>query len=102
MRVTSSSPAVFPALTRLAGAGSCPEDTYLQPGLAAACQFPQRPDYEHRRGPRRDDPVAAVAGARLAVDPPGTAAFPQWKFVLPSLLLVAVGYTLERRRLGQR
>jgi hypothetical protein len=41
----------------------------------------------------------ASPGAK-AVDPPGTASFPQWKFVLPSLLLVAVGYTLERRRLG--
>jgi hypothetical protein len=41
----------------------------------------------------------AYPGAK-AVDPPGTATFPQWKFVLPSLLLVAVGYTLERRRLG--
>jgi hypothetical protein len=43
----------------------------------------------------------AYPGAK-AVDPPGTATFPQWKFVLPSLLLVAVGYTLERRRLGNR
>ena len=43
----------------------------------------------------------AYPGAK-AVDPPGTATFPQWKFVLPSLLLVAAGYTLERRRLGNR
>ena len=41
----------------------------------------------------------AYPGAK-AVDPPGTATFPQWKFILPSLLLAAVGYTLERRRLG--
>ncbi len=44
-------------------------------------------------------PALAYPGAKW-VDPPGTATFPQWKFVLPSLLLVAVGYTLERRRLG--
>ncbi|WP_055492699.1 DUF6640 family protein [Streptomyces sp. TP-A0356] len=35
-----------------------------------------------------------------AVDPPGTARFPQAKFALPSLALVALGYLLERRRLG--
>ena len=37
-----------------------------------------------------------------SVDPPRTATFPQWKFVLPSLLLVAASHTLERRRLGNR
>jgi hypothetical protein len=41
----------------------------------------------------------AYPGAK-SVDPPGKATFPQWKFVLPSLLLVAVGHTLERRRLS--
>jgi hypothetical protein len=41
----------------------------------------------------------AYPGAK-SVDPPGTARFPQWKFALPSVLLVAAGYTLERRRLG--
>lgn len=35
-----------------------------------------------------------------AVDPPGTARFPQAKFALPSLALVALGYLLERRRLS--
>jgi hypothetical protein len=35
-------------------------------------------------------------GAR-AVDPPGTARFPQWKFALPSLVIVALGNRLERR-----
>jgi hypothetical protein len=43
----------------------------------------------------------AYPGAK-SVDPPGTATFPQWKFVLPSLLLVAAGHLLERRRLGNR
>ncbi len=40
----------------------------------------------------------AYPGAK-AVDPPGTAKFPQWKFVLPSLAVVALGNVLERRRL---
>jgi hypothetical protein len=35
-----------------------------------------------------------------AVDPPGTATFPQAKFALPSLGLVGLGYLLERRRLS--
>ncbi|GAA1931615.1 hypothetical protein GCM10009753_76810 [Streptantibioticus ferralitis] len=35
-----------------------------------------------------------------AVDPPDTASFPQAKFALPSLALVALGYLLERRRLS--
>ena len=35
-----------------------------------------------------------------AVDPPGTAVFPQWKFALPSLALVVLGHALERRHLG--
>ncbi|MDF3293869.1 DUF6640 family protein [Streptomyces silvisoli] len=35
-----------------------------------------------------------------AVDPPGTARFPQAKFAVPSLALVALGYLMERRRLG--
>ncbi len=34
-----------------------------------------------------------------AVDPPGTAKFPQAKFALPSLGLVGLGYVLERRRM---
>ena len=44
--------------------------------------------------------VSALAypGAR-AVDPPGTAFFPQAVVALPSLALVALGYTVERRRL---
>ncbi|SEF04777.1 hypothetical protein SAMN05216489_09957 [Streptomyces sp. 3213] len=33
-----------------------------------------------------------------AVDPPGTATFPQGKFALPSLALVGLGYVLELRR----
>lgn len=35
-----------------------------------------------------------------AVDPPGTARFPQAKFALPSLGLFALGYLLERCRLS--
>jgi len=35
-----------------------------------------------------------------AVDPPGTAKFPQGKFALPSLALVGLGYLMERRRAG--
>lgn len=35
------------------------------------------------------------------VDPPDTARFPNAKFALPSLGLVALGYLLERRRLSQ-
>ena len=34
-----------------------------------------------------------------SVDPPGTEKFPQWKFVVPSIALVAIGNVLERRRL---
>ncbi|MFD6191497.1 DUF6640 family protein [Streptomyces sp. NPDC060275] len=33
-----------------------------------------------------------------AVDPPGTATFPQGKFALPSLALIGLGYLLERTR----
>src|SRR5258706_13415953 len=40
----------------------------------------------------------AYPGAK-AVDPPGTAKFPQWKFALPSLAILALGDALERRRL---
>jgi hypothetical protein len=40
----------------------------------------------------------AYPGAK-AVDPPGTAKFPQWKFALPSLAIVALSNALERRRL---
>lgn len=40
----------------------------------------------------------AYPGAK-SVDPPGTAKFPQWKFVVPSLSLIALGNALERRRL---
>ena len=36
-----------------------------------------------------------------AVDPPATAVFPQWKFALPSLVMVGVGHALERRRLDK-
>lgn len=36
-----------------------------------------------------------------AVDPPGSAVFPQWKFALPSLALVGVGHALERRHLDR-
>ncbi len=43
----------------------------------------------------------AYPGAK-AVDPPGTARFPQWKFVAPSVALVLVGNALERRRLSTR
>ena len=42
---------------------------------------------------------ALVYPGAKAVDPPGTARFPQWKFVVPSLVLVAAGNVLERRRL---
>ncbi|MFS8199717.1 DUF6640 family protein [Streptomyces sp. CWNU-52B] len=37
-----------------------------------------------------------------AVDPPGTARFPQGKFALPSLALVGLGYALERTRTRTR
>lgn len=36
-----------------------------------------------------------------AVDPPGTARFPQGKFALPSLALVGLGYLLERGRIPE-
>lgn len=35
-----------------------------------------------------------------AVDPPGTVTFPQAKVALPSLVLVALGYAMERRRVA--
>lgn len=37
-----------------------------------------------------------------AVDPPGTARFPQGAFAFPSLALVGLGYLLERRHTGPR
>jgi uncharacterized protein DUF6640 len=40
-------------------------------------------------------------GAR-AVDPPGKAFFPQAVVALPSLALVGLGYTAERRRLRRQ
>jgi hypothetical protein len=43
----------------------------------------------------------AYPGAK-AVDPPGTATFPQAVIALPSLALVGMGYALERRRLRQQ
>ncbi|WP_410630470.1 DUF6640 family protein [Amycolatopsis sp. cmx-4-83] len=40
----------------------------------------------------------AYPGSR-AVDPPGTARFPQGKVAIPALAVTALGYVLERRRL---
>jgi hypothetical protein len=36
-----------------------------------------------------------------AVDPPGTARFPQAKVAFPALAVTALGYVLERRRLAR-
>jgi hypothetical protein len=41
----------------------------------------------------------AYPGAK-AVDPPGTARFPQAKIAFPALAVTALGYVLERRRLA--
>jgi hypothetical protein len=43
----------------------------------------------------------AYPGAKSA-DPPGTATFPQWRFVLPSLLLVAMWPSRTATDLGRR
>ena len=47
--------------------------------------------------------ISAVAyPSARAVDPPGTAIFPQAVIALPSLALVGWGYALERRRLRRQ
>ncbi|WP_413756051.1 DUF6640 family protein [Streptomyces sp. MMBL 11-3] len=48
-------------------------------------------------------PISALAyPGTAAVDPPGTARFPQGAFAFPSLALIGWGHLLERRHIGPR
>ena len=86
----------------------------LGAGLAAASLWQLAQRHDSRADARRALDAASLSAALYwltnvaalaypgskAVDPPGTAWFPQWVFVVPSLALVLTGNALERRRLG--